>query len=202
MRLFNPKEDIHMRLFAPTAALALAVTATPALAEPEQYQIDEGHTFVTFEISHIGFAWMPGTFNDVSGKFTYDPDDRSNSGAEFTVKTASLDTNHAKRDKHLRGEDFFDVSEYPEATFESTSYEPTGDNTAVLRGKLTIKGTTKPVELKVTEMAARTDPWDNFRRAFEARTEIVLADYNIDEYGLGEASSTAELRIAVEGLRQ
>jgi len=191
-----------MRLNATLLAFALAATATPALAAEEQYEIDDGHTFVTFEISHIGFAWIPGTFNDVSGSFTYDPDNRSNSSAAFTVETASLDTNHAKRDKHLRDEDFFNVSEYPEATFESTAYEPTGENTAILRGNLTIKGTTKPVEFRVTEMAAREDPWGNFRRAFEATTEISLDDFNVDEYGLGEASSTAEVRVAVEGLRQ
>lgn len=191
-----------MRLHAPVLALALTVTAAPALAAEEQYAIDDEHTFVTFEISHIGFAWIPGTFNDVAGTFTYDPENRSNSGAEFTVMTKSLDTNHAKRDKHLRGEDFFNVSKYPEATFESTSYQPTGENTAVIKGDLTIKGTTKPVELQVTEMAAREDPWGNYRRAFQAATEISLDDFNVDEYGLGEASSTAELRIAVEGLRQ
>jgi polyisoprenoid-binding protein YceI len=191
-----------MRLHATVLALALTATAAPALAAEEQYAIDDGHTFVTFEISHIGFAWIPGTFNQMSGSFTYDPENRSNSSAEFTVMTKSLDTNHAKRDKHLRGEDFFNVSEYPEATFESTSYEPTGENTAVLKGDLTIKGTTRPVELQVTEMAAREDPWGNFRRAFQATTEISLDAFNVDEYGLGEASSTAELRIAVEGLRQ
>jgi len=191
-----------MRLHATLLAIALAATATPALTAEEQYEIDDSHTFVTFEISHIGFAWIPGTFNDVSGSFTYDPDNRSNSSAEFTVETASLDTNHAKRDKHLRGEDFFNVSKYPKATFESTSYEPIGEKTAVLKGNLTIKDTTKPVELQVTEMAAREDPWGNFRRAFQATTEISLDAFNVDEYGLGEASSTAELKIAVEGLRQ
>lgn len=191
-----------MRLHATMLALALTTAATAALAAEEQYKIDDEHTFVTFEVSHIGYAWIPGTFNNVSGTFTYDPDNRGNSSAEFTIDTASLDTNHAKRDKHLRSDDFFNVSRYPEATFVSTSYEPTGESTGVLRGDLTIKGTTRPVELEVRELAAREDPWDNFRRAFEARTEISLQDFNVDEYGLPEVSHTAELRIAVEGLRQ
>lgn len=191
-----------MRFHVPVLAFVLAVAAMPATAASEQYAIDEGHTFVTFEVSHIGYAWMPGSFNDVSGSFTYDPEDRSNSSAQFTIRTNSLDTNHAERDKHLRGEDFFNVSEWPEATFESTAYEPTGENTAILRGDLTIKDTTKTVEFQVEELAAREDPWDNFRRAFSATTEIDMRDFEVDEYGLPEVSQTVELRIAVEGVRQ
>lgn len=184
------------------AAAALLAMAGTAHAEPNAYEIDTGHTFVTFEVSHIGYAWIPGRFNDVSGTFAYDPDDRSASRAEFTVEMASLDTNHAKRDKHLRGEEFFHVSEYPEATFESTSYEPTGENTAEMTGDLTIKGTTREVVFEVNELKAANDPWDNFRRSFEARTEINMDDFAIDGYGLPPASKTVELRIAVEGLRQ
>ncbi len=191
-----------MRFHVPVLAFALAVTAIPAQAASEQYAIDEAHTFVTFEVSHIGYAWMPGRFNDVSGSFTYDPEDRSNSSTQFTIRTNSIDTNHAERDKHLRGEDFFNVSKWPEATFESTAYEPTGENTAILRGDLTIKDTTKTVEFEVEELAAREDPWENFRRAFSATTEIDMRDFNVDEYDLPDVSQTVELRIAVEGVRQ
>lgn len=188
-----------------TTAILFSVSlflAGPVMAEPEQYEIDKGHTFVAFEISHIGFAWIPGTFNDVEGSFTYDPDNRADSSAEFTVDVASIDTEHAKRDKHLRGEGFFNVSEYPEATFQSTGYEPTGEDTARMTGDLTIKGITKEVTFEVKELAGRVDPWEDFRRAFSASTTIELSDFEIDQYGLGPASKTAEVRIAVEGIRQ
>lgn len=191
-----------MRFHVPVLAFALAATAVPAAAAPENYAIDESHTFVTFEISHIGYAWIPGTFNDVKGTFTYDPENRSDSSASFTIKTASFDTEHAKRDKHLRSEEFFNVKKYPEATFESTGYEPTGENTAVMRGELTIKGTTRTVEWQVKELHAGVDPWENFRRSFEARTKIDMRDFNIDEYGLPDVSQVADVRVAVEGLRQ
>ncbi|MDX1608977.1 MAG: YceI family protein [Halofilum sp. (in: g-proteobacteria)] len=191
-----------MRFHAPVLALALAATAGPAAAATEQYQLDEGHTFITFEVSHIGYAWIPGTFNDFSGSFTYDPETRSNSSAAFTIKTASIDTEHAKRDKHMRSDEFFNVSKYPEATFKSTSYRPTGKNSAVMSGDLTIKGTTRKVEFKVQELAAREDPWGNFRRGFTASTTIDMRDFSIDEYGLPEVSQKVDLRIAVEGLRQ
>ncbi len=183
-------------------ALTLGATAI-AYADAEQYDIDAGHTFVTFEVSHIGYAWIPGTFNDVSGSFAYDPDDRSNSSAEFTIKTKSLDTEHTKRDKHLRSDEFFHVSKYPKATFESTSYEPTGEDTATMTGELTIKGVTREVELDVRELQASEDPWGNFRRAFDATTTIELSDFNLDPTdSLPPASEEVELRIAVEGVRQ
>lgn len=189
--------------FTPLLAplLALFLVAGAAQAEPEQYNIDKGHTFITFEISHIGFAFLPGTFNDFDGTLTFDPENPENSKTEFTIQTASIDTEHAERDKHLRNDDFFDVKKYPTAKFVSTSYERTGEDTATLTGELTLKDVTKDVVLDVTEVNAAEDPWGNFRRAFVATTEITLKDFNID-YDLGPASRTAELKIAVEAVKQ
>lgn len=191
-----------MHKFTGIVGAALLATTGVAFADAESYEVDEGHTFVTFEVSHIGYAWMPGRFNDISGSLAYDPDEPSNSSAEFTIQTDSIDTNHERRDKHLRGDEFFHVSEYPEATFESTSYEKTGDDSAVMTGDLTIKGTTREVEFEVTEMRAAEDPWGDFRRAFSARTELNMDDFNIDESGLPDVSKDVDLRIAVEAVRQ
>lgn len=191
-----------MKVLSMTIGAAFLAATTVAVADAEQYEVDEAHTFVTFEVSHIGYAWMPGRFNEVSGSLSFDPDDRGNSSAEFTIQTESIDTNHAKRDKHLRSDEFFHVSEYPEATFESTSYEPTGDDTAVMTGDLTIKGVTREVEFEVRELRAAEDPWGDFRRAFEASTEINMDDFKVDQMGLPPESKNVELRIAVEGLRQ
>lgn len=193
---------MRLKTLAASVTLALAFAAMPATAAEEAYTIDKGHTFITFEISHIGYAWIPGTFNEFEGSFRYDPENRANSSAQFTLQTESIDTEHAKRDKHLRSADFFNVSEYPTATFKSTAYEPTGENSAEMTGNLTIKGITKEVTFEVRELGAGEDPWGNFRRSFEATTEISLDDFKIDQYGLGEASSTAEIRVAVEGTRQ
>jgi polyisoprenoid-binding protein YceI len=190
------------KLWAFMGAGLLAFSAT-ATAETEQYEIDKGHTFVTFQASHIGYAWIPGTFDDVSGTFTYDPDNRPDSSVEFTINIKSLDTDHTKRDKHLRSDEFFHASKYPEATFKSSSYEPTGEDTAVMTGDLTIKGVTREVELQVKELEAGVDPWDNYRRAFEATTTLNIDDFNLDPKGqLPPGTKDVDLRIAVEALRQ
>lgn len=180
---------------------ALLLTGSVAVAAPQQFKVDSAHTAVRFKISHIGFSWIHGRFNDVSGSFTYDPENPGNSSARFTIQAASIDTGHAERDKHLRGEDLFAVGEYPTATFVSTGYEKTGEDKAILAGKLTIKGVTHPVEFQVAELAARTDPWGNFRRGFSARTTVRLTDYNID-FGVGTPSQTAEIIVSLEGVRQ
>lgn len=182
------------------SALTLGLGIGTAAAEPQVYKIDPGHTFITFEISHIGFAFLPGTFNDFSGELAYDAQKPANSSTQFTIQTASIDTEHAERDKHLRSDDFFHVEEYPTATFESTSFTLNDDNNGRLKGDLTIKGVTKPVTLDVEMTNAAEDPWGNHRIAFIATTEITLKDFNID-YELGPASRTADIRIAVEATR-
>ena len=180
-----------------TAMLAIAV---PAGAAPEQFAIDKAHTFVTFKVSHIDFAWIPGAFTDFNGELVYDPENRANSKVTFTVKVPSLSTWHAERDKHLKSGDFLEAEKYPEAKFVSTAYEPTDEDTATLRGNLTLHGVTRPVEFTVNELAGREDPWGNFRRAFEATGEIRLADFKIANFD--GAVESAEMKIALEATRK
>lgn len=180
-------------------ALLALVFAAPLQAKPEQLDIDEAHTFVSFKVSHIGFAWIPGTFTGLDGELSYDPEKRENSTVKFTVRVPSLTTFHAERDKHLKSDDFFNAARFETATFQSTAYEPTGDDTATLRGKLTIKDVTKPVTFEVKELAGKPDPWGNFRRAFEATGDIKLADFGLDDFG--GAASTAEITVMLEATR-
>lgn len=194
----------HLTALALAAAIAITGLApTLAHAAPERYLIDtEGaHAFIQFRIKHLGYSWLYGRFNEFGGTFTYDPDDTSASQAQVEIKTASLDSNHAERDKHLRGSDFLDVTKYPTATFRSTSYKETGFNKGVLEGELTLKGITKPVKIEVERIGNGPDPWGGYRRGFEGRTEFALKDFGID-YNLGPASRTVEMMLTVEGIRQ
>jgi len=189
-----------------TAVLgALALAPTTALAEQEQYTIDtEGqHAFIQFRIQHLGYSWLYGRFNDFGGEFTYDTENPENSAIEVNIDTASIDSNHAERDKHLRGDDFFHVDEYPEARFVSTDIRGMGDGDEAFTivGDLTLKGVTKEIEIEAEEVGHGEDPWGGYRRGFQGTTEITLKDFNID-YDLGPASRTAELELAIEGVRQ
>jgi polyisoprenoid-binding protein YceI len=186
------------------AVLSLTVAlCVPALSVAENYVIDTdgAHAFVQFRIKHLGYSWLYGRFNDFSGRFTYDTKVPSASYAEVVIQTASLDSNHAERDKHLRGDDFLDVDEFPEARFVSTSYREGEDGTATLVGDLTLHGVTRPVTIAVTSIGNGPDPWGGYRRGFEGTTTLTLTDFGID-YDLGPASTEVELTLSVEGIRR
>jgi polyisoprenoid-binding protein YceI len=193
---------IPTTVFAALVAGTMLLPATAA-AEVERYVIDtEGaHAFVQFRIKHLGYSWLYGRFNDFDGEFSYDPEDPSNSSIQVNIRTASLDSNHAERDKHLRGEDFLEVDKYPDARFESTAVEWTEDGTGLVTGKFTLRGVTKPVTLEVEEIGAGPDPWGGFRRGFQGETSFALKDFGID-YDLGPASTDVQIILSVEGIRQ
>lgn len=189
------------RPLAMLAFAAVLLAAGPAAADRYVIDTEGAHAFVQFRIKHLGYSWLYGRFNDFDGSFTYDEDDPSSSKVEVTIRTASIDSNHAERDKHLRNEDFLHVDKYPEARFVSTSYKETGINRAVLAGDLTLRGVTKPVTIQVTPVGSGPDPWGGYRRGFEGTTTIALKDFGID-YDLGPFSRKVELTLSVEGIRQ
>jgi len=180
--------------------LMMIAFSTSSMAENYVIDTKGAHASINFQIPHLGYSMLVGRFDDFSGSFVYDEKNPSASSVEVEIKTASINSNHAERDKHLRGSDFLDVSKYPTAKFVSTSYTET-DGKGVLKGDLTLHGVTKPVSIEVTQIGAGADPWGGFRRGFEGRTSLTLADFNIN-YNLGPASKAVELVLHVEGIRQ
>jgi len=185
------------------AALALGSMLFAGQAMAADYVIDkEGqHAFVNFKISHLGYSWLWGTFKDFEGSFSFDAAQPEASKVEVTLQTASVDSNHAERDKHLRSEDFLNVSEHPTATFESTLVKSTGEGTADITGDLTLNGVTKPVVIAAKFIGEGKDPWGGYRAGFEGTTTLKLKDFDI-KMDLGPASQTVDLIISVEGVRQ
>jgi polyisoprenoid-binding protein YceI len=183
-------------------ALTLAI-AIPSLAQAADYVIDTkgAHAAIQFRIKHLGYSWLSGRFNDFGGSFSYDEASPDASKVEVSIRTASIDSNHAERDKHLRSKDFLDVEKYPEARFVSTGYKENEDGTAVLNGDFTLHGVTRPIQIEVTQIGHGPDPWGGYRRGFQGTTSLKLADFGID-YDLGPASREVELTLMVEGIRQ
>jgi polyisoprenoid-binding protein YceI len=167
------------------------------------YVIDKKgqHAFVTFKISHLGYSWIYGSFKDFDGSFSFDATNPEASKVKVNLKTASLDTNHAERDKHLRGEDFLNVSKFPEATFASTAVKSTGTGTADISGKLTLNGVTKPVVVAAHFIGEGKDPWGGYRAGFEGSMTLHLKDFGM-AYDLGPTSENMQLIISFEGVRQ
>ncbi|MDY0250492.1 MAG: YceI family protein [Pseudomonas sp.] len=185
------------------AAFVLGSVLSSGTALAADYVIDqEGqHAFVNFKISHLGYSWLYGTFKDFDGTFSYDETQPEASKVNVTLRTASLDSNHAERDKHLRSADFLNTSKYPKATFTSTKVVSTGEGTADISGDLTLNGVTKEVVINAYFIGQGNDPWGGYRAGFEGKTTLKLVDFGI-KTSLGPASESVELTLAVEGVRQ
>ncbi len=182
-----------------TAALAF----TGTLASAADYVIDTkgAHAFIQFRINHLGYSWLLGRFNTFSGHFSYDEQHPSKASVQIEIDVASVDSNHAERDKHLRSEDFLHVDRYPQARFNSTAFEALGDGKAKLSGQLTLHGVTKPIVIDVAHVGHGKDPWGGYRRGFEGTTTLTLKEWGID-YDLGPASRQVELFFSIEGIRK
>ena len=185
------------------AALLLGSVLITGAVSAADYVIDqEGqHAFVNFKISHLGYSWLYGTFKDFDGTFSYDAEQPEASKVNVTLRTASLDSNHAERDKHLRSAEFLNTSKHPKATFTSTSVVSTGEGSADITGDLTLNGVTKEVVINADFIGQGDDPWGGYRAGFEGKTTLQLADFGI-KANLGPASESVELTLAVEGVRQ
>lgn len=137
------------RLTALGATMALGLAA-PAQAEPATWRIDPDHAVVAFTIMHAGYAKVLGRFSDIEGSFTYDPDTRELGEVTARIGADSVDTDHEKRDNHVRSADFLDAKAHPAITFTATGNTPTSETTGTVIGDLTIRGVTQPVTLDVT----------------------------------------------------
>ena len=180
--------------------VACTIAAVPVSAGAADYRIDPAHSFVQFKISHLGFSWMIGTFDKVSGAFTYDSSGES-AGQSISVEidTASVDTGHAERDKHLRSADFLDVEKFPTSTFASTGYEGDAEG-GTMQGELTLMGVTRPIAIAVRKVGEGDDPWGSYRAGFEGTVTIHRSDFGAG-MNLGPASESMELSLFVEGVR-
>ncbi len=188
------------RLFALLMLFTLGA-AVPAQASDYVIDTSKAHAFIQFRIQHLGYSWLYGRFNTFEGNFSYDPAKPEAARVEVTIDMASVDTNFAERDKHLRSPDFFAVGEYPQAKFVSTGFKPMGKDKGQLMGKLTMRGVTQPVTIDVTQVGAGDDPWGGYRRGFVGTTTLSMADFGIP-MDLGPASREVELTLSIEGIRQ
>lgn len=187
-----------------TGILAASLLSLSSLnVQAEDYVIDTkgAHAIIQFKISHLGYSWLLGRFNKFSGEFSYDEKHPETAKVKVDIDVASIDSNHAERDKHLRGEHFLDVEKFPNAQFVSNGYKELGNGKAELSGNLTLHGVTKPITIDVTQIGHGKDPWGGYRRGFQGETRLALADYGID-YNLGPASKEVELYLSVEGVRK
>ncbi len=113
------------------------------------WAIDPTHSDLLFKIKHLVISNVTGSFKKFEGNIVTLGDDFNNAKVNLTIDVKSIDTNQAQRDGHLQTGDFFSADLYPQILFESTSFVNIGGSNYKMNGNLTLKGVTKPVELKV-----------------------------------------------------
>ncbi|NKC13797.1 MAG: YceI family protein [Gammaproteobacteria bacterium] len=191
--------NTFVKLAASVAAAGVLGLATPN-ALGADYKVDEAHSFVEFRILHLGYSWLYGRFNTISGEFSHDPAKPEASSIQVSIDPASVDTNHAERDKHIRNADFLDVGQYAKASFKSTQYTGTAE-AGTLEGELTMHGVTKPITIAVTKLGEGKDPWGGYRAGFVGTVKLDRRDFGI-EYNLGPKSWEMEIELGIEGIRR
>jgi polyisoprenoid-binding protein YceI len=141
--------------------------------KPGIWNVDASHSEVGFTARHLMVSKVRGQFKDFTAVVTVaQPFEQST--VEATVQLASIDTNSADRDAHVKSPDFFDVENNPTMTFKSTRV--TDHN---LEGLLTIKGVSKPVSFDLDFGGVSADPWGGTRAGFEATAEINRKDFGL-----------------------
>lgn len=167
--------------FRTLAVAAFLVTASSLLADT--FNVDKVHSEATFQVRHM-MSKVSGKFDDFSGKINVGrANNPSESSVEFTIKTASINTGNADRDKDLRSANFFDADKNPEITFKSSTIVPsfTKDKEIYdVTGNLTMHGVTKKITIPVEFGGFGKDPWGNQRAGFSLTTTLNRKDYGIN----------------------
>lgn len=163
-----------------TLLLTWLVLTIPVIADAATWQIDPDHSSIQFKVRHLTVSNVKGDFSKAKGVVTLDDQDITKLTVELTIDAASVNTGHAKRDEHLRGPDFFDVTQYPTITFVSKKAIKAGMNKLKVIGNLTIHGTTKEITVDVEGPTPEVkDPWGNFRRGATATASINRRDFGL-----------------------
>ena len=164
---------LRNKLLALLSSLLLVGTV---FADVETYDIDDTHSFANFTIRHVA-SKTSGTFSDIDGVIKIDRNNLENSSVKATIQVASINTSHAKRDKHIKKADYLDAINFKEITFVSQKIEATSPTEGLMTGDFTMHGVTKPITMPFKVLGFGIDPWGGQRSGFEASTVIKASDF-------------------------
>lgn len=181
--------------------LTSLLMAVPAFAVKEgTYTIDQSHSNVGFEISHMGISLVVGRFNNFQGTVKFIPN--GDTKINVSIETTSIDTNSDKRDRHLRAGDFFNVERFPKMTFESQTITYFADgNIKEIQGRLTLLSQTRPVVLTVTPIGEGRGPLGDIRVGLKASTLIKRSDFGMNALA-AVVGEEVQIQLNVEAIKE
>jgi polyisoprenoid-binding protein YceI len=156
--------------------LAFCLPCVTVWAEQDVYRIDDTHSFANWTIRHVA-SKTSGTFNDIKGTVRIDRENLANSGVEARINMLSVNSGHAKRDDHIRKEDYLDAHRFGEMTFVSTRVQAKDADEGILTGTLTMHGVSREISFPFKVLGFGTDPWGGYRMGLEAHTSLKASDY-------------------------
>lgn len=182
-----------------TLVLAALMSASASMAlAADKYALDPSHSQVVFHWEHLGFSTTYGMFSGFDGEIMFDQENPANSSVTVSMPTTSMFTGWEERTGHFMTDDFFGATDEDMITFNSTSIEVTGDDTAKITGDLTLNDVTKSVVLDATLNQAANNPMANKLWAgFDATTTLLRTDYNLGKFA-PHISDEVQVMISVE----
>ena len=161
----------------------------PTAVTTTTWALDPMHSEIQFKVKHLVISTVTGSFKTFEGSATTEGDDWSTAKVAFSADIASIDTNMAQRDDHLKAADFFDAETYPKLTFQSTSMRRVSDDTYKLEGNLTVKGITKPITFNVEYGGSATDFYGNTKAGFELTGKLSRKEFGLTWDAVTEAGA-------------
>lgn len=171
------------------------------------YKIDAAHSEITFKVKHLMITNVTGNFNKFDATLESSAADFSDAKISFEADIDSISTNNEQRDAHLKSDDFFAAASFPKLSFTSTSFEKLNDSNYLLKGNLTIRGNSKPVELAVEYGGTVTDPYGQVKAGFEIGGKISRKEFGLTWSATTEAggvvvSDEVKLHLGVQMIKQ
>ena len=180
--------------------LVAAVTGGTMLAHADDYTVDDQHTSVVFAVNHMEYSYTYGMFGKYRGQFSYDPQNATASSFRFAIDAASLDTKSEKRDEHLRGPDFFNVKQFPEITFKSTSVAAK-DGKLMVTGTMTLHGVSKEIVMPLSPMKSGPGPDQKQHTGFLGQFKVKRSEFGMN-FGLPHIGDEVSIILSFEGIKQ
>jgi polyisoprenoid-binding protein YceI len=143
------------------------------------WDIDVSHSAIHFWVRHMVISKVHGRFAKWTGALQLDQQDLTRSSVDVRIDTASIDTQVADRDAHLRSPDFLDVAKFPELTFRSKRIEKAGGERYRVVGDLDLHGVVREVALDAEFAGTGKDPWGNERAGFSAKASLDRREFGL-----------------------
>lgn len=179
------------------AASLLSLFSISSFAADYIIDYKGAHASINFKVKHLGYSWLTGRFNKFDGTFSYDNKNLNDAKININIDTASVDSNHAERDKHIRSDDFLDVKNFGKASFTSTKVIPQNDDEFQVIGILSLHGVEKEITINAKKIGEGKDPWGGYRAGFSGTTSIQMKDF-----GLKKNFGEVLFELHIEGIKQ